>query len=472
MEDEKKKKKNKKKKNKPTKTADSVIVSVIESTSVDEYHAAENGQSSFGQVSEAADFQNDVVRKPVVDLDAHHANDTKDSIFPEEKQCLLAREASLAEKIKELQKEKESQVLKEAILEDKIKQLEKEKDARMQKEAILEEKIEQLQQEKAAHLQKEDEFEEKISQLVDETATLSLKRVSLEEKVKQMDKDRDYWVQKENSTKETIAILDGEKTKLQAQVRELEESRNSLLQDNQQLIETISGLHSKIQSLESTASLHSSIKNTMHASENGDMETQMEIAPVEKLTTENAELDEKVNELYVELDQRIATTELPSSVGAGAVVGGTDLSAYVTESSAIGSDPMVGTAARHETAPAADPMLEVGERMPVSGETMESVQDVFIKDERNGSDSMNADYTSVVPNPSETIESEEIVQIPLDESEVQDTDSEAAHNEEEADVPLLDAPLIGAPFRLISFFARYVSGADLVDNKSFVNSGR
>ncbi|CAK9163093.1 unnamed protein product [Ilex paraguariensis] len=115
MEDEKKKKKNKKKKNKPTKTADSVIVSVIESTSVDEYHAAENGQSSFGQVSEAADFQNDVVRKPVVDLDAHHANDTKDSIFPEEKQCLLAREASLAEKIKELQKEKESQVLKEVI---------------------------------------------------------------------------------------------------------------------------------------------------------------------------------------------------------------------------------------------------------------------------------------------------------------------------------------------------------------------
>ncbi|CAK9144442.1 unnamed protein product [Ilex paraguariensis] len=97
MEDEKKKKKNKKKKNKPTKTADSVIVSVIESTSVDEYHAAENGQSSFGQVSEAADFQNDVVRKPVVDLDAHHANDTKDvSFLLNQNEVLLRNQSKLA----------------------------------------------------------------------------------------------------------------------------------------------------------------------------------------------------------------------------------------------------------------------------------------------------------------------------------------------------------------------------------------
>lgn len=31
------------------------------------------------------------------------------------------------------------------------------------------------------------------------------------------------------------------------------------------------------------------------------------------------------------------------------------------------------------------------------------------------------------------------------------------------EVPFTDAPLIGAPFRLISFIAKYVSGADLVE---------
>ncbi|CAF1700552.1 unnamed protein product [Brassica napus] len=42
--------------------------------------------------------------------------------------------------------------------------------------------------------------------------------------------------------------------------------------------------------------------------------------------------------------------------------------------------------------------------------------------------------------------------------------------EEEASggVPLVDAPLIGAPFRLVSFVARYVSGADLAEKKQLL----
>ncbi|KAK1283578.1 hypothetical protein QJS10_CPB21g01696 [Acorus calamus] len=55
----------------------------------------------------------------------------------------------------------------------------------------------------------------------------------------------------------------------------------------------------------------------------------------------------------------------------------------------------------------------------------------------------------------------EILEVPVQENETV----------EEQNIPLSDAPLIGAPFRLISFFARYVSGADLV-NKSRPNSGR
>lgn len=39
------------------------------------------------------------------------------------------------------------------------------------------------------------------------------------------------------------------------------------------------------------------------------------------------------------------------------------------------------------------------------------------------------------------------------------------------EVPFTDAPLIGAPFRLISFMAKYVSGADLVKRQDDSQSG-
>ncbi|CDY14449.1 BnaC03g21460D [Brassica napus] len=49
-------------------------------------------------------------------------------------------------------------------------------------------------------------------------------------------------------------------------------------------------------------------------------------------------------------------------------------------------------------------------------------------------------------------------------------DRNLSGEEEEASggVPLVDAPLIGAPFRLVSFVARYVSGADLAEKKQLL----
>lgn len=74
---------------------------------------------------------------------------------------------------------------------------------------------------------------------------------------------------------------------------------------------------------------------------------------------------------------------------------------------------------------------------------------------------------NVAQHSSETAMSGEIVQIPLDENEAQDLDLEAqassSTNEGDESVPLTDAPMTGAPFRLISFVAKYVSGADLVN---------
>ncbi|CAN6301018.1 unnamed protein product [Urochloa humidicola] len=62
--------------------------------------------------------------------------------------------------------------------------------------------------------------------------------------------------------------------------------------------------------------------------------------------------------------------------------------------------------------------------------------------------------------------SEEIVPVPLDDIQIHEDDSWQPGADDEIDeVPFSDAPIIGAPFRLISFVARYVSGADLVNQK-------
>ncbi|XP_066393370.1 uncharacterized protein [Miscanthus floridulus] len=62
--------------------------------------------------------------------------------------------------------------------------------------------------------------------------------------------------------------------------------------------------------------------------------------------------------------------------------------------------------------------------------------------------------------------SEEIVPLPLDDIQIhEDYPQQPGAADETDEVPFSDAPIIGAPFRLISFVARYVSGADLVNQK-------
>ncbi|XP_028120642.1 golgin IMH1-like isoform X2 [Camellia sinensis] len=264
MEDEKKKKKNKKKKNKQSKTTGDVTDGIGESANADQSHAIEQN---------------------------HHNGTEGDKTSVQ----LYKLHAGIEEAIEKLQNENEAHILEEARLEETIKKLEKENDTHMQKEAFLEMKLLQLQSEKDSWLQKEVGFEEKINQLMDETSTLSLKRVSLEEKIKQLEGEIDYWFQKENSTEETIAKLNGDNTRLQAQVMESEESRNNLLQENQWLTESMSGMKFRIQNLE-TASTRTSTVMTMHASESEDMNVQTKAAQplVENLVAKNSELVEKV----------------------------------------------------------------------------------------------------------------------------------------------------------------------------------
>jgi hypothetical protein len=164
-----------------------------------------------------------------------------------------------------------------------------------------------------------------------------------------------------------------------------------------------------------------------------------------------------VNELYVELERHSARGELASTTTSNTTV-----------------VPV-------ETAGTINPMSRFGEDMSTAGQKLDSSEVVPLKVEIHSNGNMdsqqaasmhtngNVDFQhpASVSNSSISYESSEseIVQIPLDADEVQDLELQSAENVKKEAVSLTDAPMIGAPFRLVSFVARYVSGADLV-NKS------
>ncbi|XP_024974577.1 putative leucine-rich repeat-containing protein DDB_G0290503 isoform X3 [Cynara cardunculus var. scolymus] len=277
--------------------------------------------------------------------------------------------------------------------------------------ASLEQKIEELHEQLNMHLQREAGYEGKLNQLVEEASTLR---------------------STEKSAAETIASLNKDNARLQAQVIELEASRNDISHQNRQLKEHVFHLQSKIQDLESSVAAHLSSERTMHVTENEDMKSQLESAQalVEKLVSENEKLVEKVNNLNAKLDLKTETTQsyLPIKPEEDLIVRNSKAAASGIDES--GTDPMPSSSAEN--------LDDMGGSE--SDEVMES--EVIRLKSKNVDSNLNP------------ISSGEIVQIPLDEK---DPTSTAA-----SEVGLTEAPLIGAPFRLISFVARYVSGADLV----------
>ncbi|KAL3536620.1 hypothetical protein ACH5RR_005081 [Cinchona calisaya] len=194
----------------------------------------------------------------------------------------------------------------------------------------------------------------------------------------------------------------------------------------------------------------------MHTTEIGHLasETEAAHALVEKLLTENTQLVGKVNELYVELDhnglQQETSAEMAKSV-------------HVADTTAVGLHPR-GEATEMQKSLASDSMYETSAKMLVPDIRVQSQEGCVRGD-------LDYQKTMLFSDSSEIIETDEIVQIPLEENENKPIDVEAVNIAQKTEIPISDAPLIGAPFRLISFVARYVSGADLVE-KSSVNSAR
>uniref|UniRef100_A0A803PRZ3 Reverse transcriptase n=1 Tax=Cannabis sativa TaxID=3483 RepID=A0A803PRZ3_CANSA len=374
------------------------------------------------------------------------------------------KQAILEETIKQLQKENDNHIQKEASLEDTINKLQKDNDLHLQKEFTYGEVIKQLQDEKSScilnkdsleleivqlqsekdlWLQKEGQLVEKINQLVDEKNTWYLKEVSIQERVEHLEKERQSWVLNEVRAKEMIVNLNEDIARLQMQVVEFEESQKNVLQEKEQLMENIASLQLQIKDLQNIAS-KSSEEFTKLSSEREELNSQVEAACslVEKLVTENAELVEKVNELFIELDRGSSLFGVPLTEKSERILGSAEISSVSYQES------------------------RTNENMPMMlHRELNSVDIVPVKEETNGIHNPENHQSDVTTEHSLSSMSGEIVQIPLDENEEHD-DVEAQARENDG-VPISDAPLIGAPFRLISFVSRYVSGADLVDKNSF-----
>lgn len=414
MEDEKKKRKNKKKKNKQQAKA------ATEDTAS---NAGDTSSSDQSHVLESKDHLS-----PSVDSNGGVTDNGSIKIVEDK----VDRNAQTMSSFVSYDIEKQNWLQEEARLREMIKKLLYEKDLHMQRQSDLEMKIRQLQSENNSWHQKEVKLEQRISQLLQEKASLS----SEEERARHMEKEKALLVEKENSGKEMIAVLSNENTRLRKQVVELEGAKNNLSQQNRQLIDNISILQSRIQDLERNfASAQSSGDVQKEVSDKEVLNAQIEAscALVEKLVAENAELVEKVNELYMELGRRNV------------------MASVVIPDYAIVRDPVSGS----------------GEDISSSAKSFERFEKVpFRDDQLLISDDMDSDYAHIAWHPSGTAVSGEIVQIPLDENEAHDMEAQHLLSQENESVPLIDAPLIGAPFRLISAVARYVSGADLVNRDS------
>lgn len=108
------------------------------------------------------------------------------------------------------------------------------------------------------------------------------------------------------------------------------------------------------------------------------------------------------------------------------------------------------------------------ESLAIEVEKSESLEEIPIHDELIRIDNSKDMDTALIKRNLSEGEIEETMPLSLNANGEVDVESQvvvAGEDEVSAGVPLADAPLIGAPFRLVSFVARYVSGADLAAKK-------
>ncbi|KAJ8511540.1 hypothetical protein OPV22_001974 [Ensete ventricosum] len=310
--------------------------------------------------------------------------------------------------------------------------------------AKLQEQDRGLEYEKTLWFQKQANLEEKIKVLQEEVDLCAQKEAFLEEKLKNVESIKDSLVLAEMSLKERIARVEEASTALDTQVKELQGSRKIFFEENQQLMEKVTGLEQKIQIIERATS-HENLAAKMtklHEDDFSAQQTEASSALFGDQTFGSTELSEKVNEPYTVPEKH------------GGYPSGTDLNNV--EMLDRPSSPS------HYVSEFEEKIKDLGETVQPSVELQENFG---ANNGINDMDSETVDQPGTPP--SDEPSTSEPATVPFDEIQIHKEDLTGVKNNEIAEaIPLSDAPLIGAPFRLISFMAKYVSGADLVKQNS------
>ncbi|URD79754.1 hypothetical protein MUK42_19173 [Musa troglodytarum] len=282
-------------------------------------------------------------------------------------------------------------------------------------------------------------LEEKIKVLQEEVDLYAQKEAFVEEKLKNVESIKDSLVLTEISLKERIARVEEASTALDTQVKELQGLRNTFFEENQQLMEKVTGLEQKIQSIEERATTHENLTEKMTKLPEDDFsaqQTEASSALFGDHTSGSTELPEKVTEPDIEAEKH----------------GGHSVEMLDGASSA-----------NHHVSDFREKIKDSGEAVHPSIQLQEDFGAID-----NGIDDLDSETVNRPgPPPSDEPRGSEPAAVPFDEIQIHKEDLTGAENNEIAEaVPLSDAPLIGAPFRLISFMAKYVSGADLVERNS------
>ncbi|KAK1650340.1 hypothetical protein QYE76_068145 [Lolium multiflorum] len=305
-------------------------------------------------------------------------------------------------------------------LHDKIKQLEDEKSLWLQKVNMMEGELEKLHNKVGYHAQDEVLLEEKLNNLQNGYNMLVKKEEVLDNKVKCIEDVSGVLTHQETSLKERLNGLEEINKALQEQVKVLDEASKTTVEENQRLVMSVDELESRLQTLEAKIAL-TEASMTKEAPENEVMDqTDLASSLLHKQTTGPKSMISKGNELIAErgLNSPLTVT--------------------------LDNFPISAYANNHQDGS--------------TGHFPEATSS-------NGGDEILIDVDAH-QGFDEPRTSGEIVPVPLDDIQIHEDGPEPPISAVDTDeVPFTDAPIVGAPFRLISFVARYVSGADLVNQK-------
>ncbi|KAM0867219.1 hypothetical protein ACQ4PT_042142 [Festuca glaucescens] len=275
----------------------------------------------------------------------------------------------------------------------------------------------------------------------------------LHNKINQLEDEKSLWLQKVNMMESELEKLHN-KVGYHAQDEVLlEEKLNNLQNGYNMLVKKEEVLDNKVKCIEDVNGVlthqETSLKERLNGLEeiNKALQEQVKVLDEASKTTveENQRLVISVDELESRLqtlEAKIALTEASMTKEGNELIAERGLNSPLTVT--LDNFPISSYANNHEDG--------------TSGHFPEATSS-------NGGDEIliDVDARQGFDEPRTT---GEIVPVPLDDIQIHEDGPQPPGSAIDTDeVPFTDAPIVGAPFRLISFVAWYVSGADLVNQK-------